>query len=157
MTSGLLPGIAKLVKNNPFGRSDSDKDAVRKLERALSALLPSWRHASPNQPLITDILSLLDQAAEVGNVVIPGFSQSDCAEVRRLLDRALVQVIDEEFDDGDFSPTCHSFVDWVMSTASGVVTTNYDLEFDMALGRRFDKPKEIASSFDFGSCGELRR
>ena len=149
-TAKLLPGIAKLLRGEPFGHGKDDKAAVNKLKMALSALLPTWEEDLPHQPLITDILSILDQATLVGNIVIQNMGQTDCAEVRHLLDRALVQVIDEVFDEEEeFSPICHAFVDWVMTNVAGVVTTNYDLEFDMALVGRLDLDK-IPVSFDFG-------
>jgi hypothetical protein len=77
-------------------------------------------------------------------------SQKDQVEFRALLDRALVDVIDTEFlSAAEFSDLCQQFVSWLLQTATGIVTTNYDLEIDMALKARLD-PDFMRKQVDYG-------
>ena len=134
VTAKLFPLMVEAAKKSPFGKRAHEEEAAKRLRRGLDKVVPSWRNTAVAPPLITDILSLLDQSILARTCLSPEMSHEDFVDFRQLLDRLLVTVIDQEFwSKSEFSDTCLRFVKLLLKSSTGIVTTNYDLEVDMAL------------------------
>ena len=150
VTAKLFPLIAEAARGSPFGKHPHEREATRRLRRGLDKLMPSWRNATIAPPLITDMLSLFDQSILAGTCLSPDMSHDAFVDFRQLLDRILVLVIQEVFwSDKEFSDTCLHFVELLRKSATGIVTTNYDLEVDMALASAISY-KFMEDEVDYG-------
>ena len=148
ITAELLPLIWKLA-NDP--RSfDEDTAALGRLKTGLQQLVPSLEDTTISPPLITDILSILDQSIAAGSSLVVGMTQRKQVEFRTLLDRALVDTIHRKYGFGaDGQKLRERFVSWLLRSAASVVTTNYDLELDFALERELHE-EVMEGKVDYG-------
>lgn len=132
LTAELLPAMWKLA--NQSSSFNGNKIALKKLKRGLKQLVPSIGDPNLNLPLVTDLLSILDQAIASGSSIVVGMTQREQVEFRSLLDRALVDAIHKKKElkaAGDRLRV--RFVTWLLRCATSVITSNYDLELDLAL------------------------
>jgi hypothetical protein len=134
VTAKLFPLMVEAAKESPFGKRAHEEQAAKRLRRGLDKMVPSWKNTAVAPPLITDTLSLLDQSILARTCLSPEMSHEDFVDFRQLLDRLLVTIIDREFwSESEFSDTCLRFIKLLLKSSTGIVTTNYDLEVDMAL------------------------
>ena len=124
------------------------------LLRVLRRLLPGWDKSFPQDdlPLITEILSLVDYSLAEGKPLIPGQTADEIVQLRRLLERAIYEVLweadDQTEDQAALLETFTNRIESLCDTGCGVITTNYDTCVEQEL---FDKRNAtVSEDFDFG-------
>jgi hypothetical protein len=141
LTSQILPDILDRLSDPAFLTPLDDPrpaDEYRNvLRRYLFELMPGKERRRDNLPLVTSLLSLLDFSVATGQSVLPSSSAQETREARRLLERAILEVI---ADEDPFGATegilLERFYELLADlwTRGGerldVVTTNYDLAAD---------------------------
>jgi hypothetical protein len=151
LTADILPAIREqLGTGRLFGKSNGDMAAENQLQSYIRRMLPGWEQRSIGTPPITDVLSLLDYSSISQTSPLLGGSTTELLQFRRLLERAIYEVINDAFFEGDTEQELDRFVRYLHGLSDpGVITTNYDIEVETAL---FRKPtyKEIETGFDFG-------
>jgi NAD-dependent SIR2 family protein deacetylase len=123
-----------------------------KLGDLLSRLLPALFEEGTEPPLITDLLSLVDQLLLDGHALGPELGSGALDELRTLLDRAIAEVLEQPVEPrGAGRRLLVRMVDWLMArqAPTAVITTNYDLAVESRLYSRLDT-KEVAAGVDFG-------
>ena len=155
-------GFLKTLAGDPSDTGRHNRDL---LSQYLSALLPGESVPRQNLPLVTTLLSLLDYSLSVGQSVLPSQSAERTRQARRLLERGILEAIDDgkEFDRHALELLRRfSWFLAAMRRRSGgaplpIVTTNYDLAADEATymsanipGARFWNEDVIAKRIDFG-------
>ena len=144
LTRDLLPAIFRELGNADFLAgydTDSGSSARRSrtlLKEYLLQLLPGESLHRANLPLVTSLLSLLDYSIATGQALLPERSRTQTREARRLLERAILEVLGE---DEDFTDECWKALLKVCRMVSmlrartpseplAVITTNYDMSAD---------------------------
>lgn len=105
----------------------------------LGELMPGER-PSDRVPSVTSVLSLLDYSLNTGQALLAGRTIEETRSARRLLERALLEVIpDEEWftpDEEDrfdvFAGLLRRIRDLRPAGGLGLITTNYDMLVDLA-------------------------
>ena len=139
------------------------------LFRFLAKLLPGDRNTEASMPMVTAVLSLLDFALSTGQVLLPGTTLVETRRMRRLLERAILEVIpDRAIRDSQPPPQEDYFEDArgllarIMSRRPAgkvaFVTTNYDMMSDWLALELADISGEsqnwhiqsVAEQIDFG-------
>jgi NAD-dependent SIR2 family protein deacetylase len=145
-TSELLELIVKWIHDGDFlAALEGDPKSVgpenRQLLHAyLMQLLPGKDLRLNNLPLVTSLLSLLDYSLATGQSLMPGRSVGQTRQARALLERGILEAIQ---DDEDFGPAewkkldrfCRVLSDLkrdAPSTRLTLLTTNYDMAADIA-------------------------
>jgi NAD-dependent SIR2 family protein deacetylase len=141
----------------------------RELFNFLARLLPGERLTQDSLPLVTGVLSLLDFAIATGQVLLPGTTLVETRRMRRLLERAILEVIpDLDLWDvkaparEDYFATTKKLLARIMQQRPAgkvaVVTTNYDMLSDwlaLELAGVSGQPQKwdihsVAQQIDFG-------
>lgn len=146
-----------------------DRAACRELKSGLTDLLPGLSTVS-EVPLITHVLSLIDQSVLLTRSPAPGQDIARLQNLRLLLERAVCEVIGRAKPEPGESRLLKRFVAWLKRhrrrVEVGVVSTNYDTCVEQVLfDEYFDRTKRarqtrvawstvthrrIAEEFDFG-------
>lgn len=131
----------------------SEREDMKFLLETLKRIMPGWSLEFPKDklPLITEILSLIDYSLAEFKPLFPGQKYEDMLRVRRLLERAIYEVLWEADEQSEpQAKLLQQFGDWVLRRANegGVITTNYDTCLEHLLFRQ--RPKEVPDRFDFG-------
>jgi len=128
---------------------------MKYLLAALKLLMPGWKQQLKldQLPLITEVLSLIDYSLAERKPLFPNQSHEKLMRVRRLIDRAIYEVLWKE--DGEVLDTeernHRKFCSWIcdrLCYAGGVITTNYDTCIEQHLFAR--KNNIVHKFFDFG-------
>jgi hypothetical protein len=156
LTGAILPAILKKLTKKAalFGRSEADVRAAEDLRRSLQLLLPGLDgfDDDSNLPLVTDILSLIDHSLTSGRTLIQGQTNAGLVDMRRLLERAILHVIEtgEPYTDRE-RQVLTAFTKWLsMDKVDGIISTNYDLAVERELFKPYDTHQGVSRDFDFG-------
>jgi NAD-dependent SIR2 family protein deacetylase len=136
VTSAIFP----YIRNNLLSRTLFPTESNPKRERAkmdrlhgyLSTFLPAVFEEDIELPLITDVLSLIDQLLSTGEIGIPMVSTNDMEDFRTLLVQAIVETIEAARSDPRSNQALDRLTDWVLNmpesgeTPLTIVSTNYD-------------------------------
>jgi len=151
LTAEILPIIREqLGTGKLFGRGANQLALEKQLQKYFRRMLPGWNKSTIGTPPITDVLSLLDYSSISQTAPLLGAATADLLRFRRLLERAIYQVIDDKYH-GEETNDLERFVQFLGTPSDdiGLITTNYDIEVETALFNKF-KYKEIETGFDFG-------
>jgi hypothetical protein len=148
-TAEILPAILhRLEAGGLFGHEPrrEGRDDAAALRDGLKHLAPGLLRRRAEPPLITDLLSLLDQLLTDGHSLAPDFGRASLERLRTLLVRAMGEVLEQpQARDGEAADVpagapdlLERFAAWVRDTSRGdggldVVSTNYDLLFESKL------------------------
>lgn len=108
----------------------------------LSRLLPGERMTQETMPMVTGVLSLLDFALGTGQVLLPGSTIEYTRRMRRLLERALLEVIPDRAMWRRSEQRKQAYYTWALRWLRGllsrrppggvaIITTNYDMMSDL--------------------------
>lgn len=162
VTAELLPGIlrrldeATLFDERPTPRTAA-AEARKDLRDGLERLVPGlFRGIAP--PLLTDLLSLVDQLVAEGHATAPGLSVRALDRLRVLLEQATAEALARPVDGEAHEPNrplLDRLVDWISACAGEdgpcdlrVISTNYDVVLEKRLYALFDG--SLADAVDFG-------
>lgn len=148
-----LPGLL----GEPPGAAKRHRKSLRTY---LDQLLPGKARSHGHLPLVTSLLSLIDYSLVTGQSIMAGRSIEETREARRLLERAILEVLAE----GDqliieewkvFERFCGFMTHLRGGAGSGlaVITTNYDMASDFAAFKCAGVPKSRFGRWDEGQIG----
>lgn len=156
LTSEILPIIRARLKNRSlFGGDPYDRQQERRLKLLLKSTFPGLsRIADKNLPLITEVLSLVDYSLASGSVSAKSLSKLKLEELRKLLERSIVETLEPPYKRLDVPARLRRFADWIHYLAANgecvtVISTNYDISVDIELFFKFN-PLKLEDRFDFG-------
>ena len=163
MTAEILPQILGrlgrgVLFTEPAGATArAARQARADLRDGLEQLVPGLFREDVDPPLITDVLSLLDQLVSEGHAGGPGLSVRTLDRTRALLEQATAEVlVGPPPEDGRKAtrnrPLLDALVGWIRAAAAGggrlaIITTNYDVVLQQQL---FDRIPGLARRIDFG-------
>ncbi len=147
LTGEILPEIlARLGAKSLFGPATAKpRPSEADLRAFLFELMPGLSHHDSSPPLITDVLSLIDQMLAAGNVPGGKISDSQMRHVRLLLERAIFRVLDWPYDHKDDAAVpalLKGLVDGLIESTKDegahctIVSTNYDIAVEREIYRR---------------------
>jgi NAD-dependent SIR2 family protein deacetylase len=149
VTAEILPQILRGL--------DRRGEAGQELEQLLRSFLSGLFEPGLEPPLITDILSLLDQLLADGAALHAGLGPRALARLRALLEDAIAEAL--EAPSLPAAPEAAALRDrlvgWMVTVAEDparrltVITTNYDQAFEKGLYASLGH-REIAARIDFG-------
>jgi hypothetical protein len=161
LSSALLDQIVENFDDPHFVKSGR-----KTLENYLFRLLPGESRKRKNLPPVTSLLSLLDYSLTSGQSMLPRESADETRKARQLLERAILEVIN---DKEKFNPRSDRALDhfadvlryWrTLSTEPlDVMTTNWDMSSDEVVGRAAEvdavselnwNNEDMAAQIDFG-------
>ncbi|MFH1716880.1 MAG: SIR2 family protein [Planctomycetota bacterium] len=140
-----------IKKGELFGRGST---ASRELGDFLATMMPGI-YGQQELPLITDVLSLIDHLQINKNSPWPGLKLSELRYFRRLLERAIFEIIegpDVEYQSEVPTPLKQfsSFVRAISEdTLVHIISTNYDIYLETELNAGMEI-SEISASVDYG-------
>jgi hypothetical protein len=155
LTAEILPMIRSRLKAKClFGATSDDKRQESRLRFLLRCLLPGINRINyKNLPLITEVLSLIDYSLISSSVSSVNLSRNDLEELRRLLERAVVETLEWPYTFLDVPPMLKRFADWVCQLTKtesvSIVSTNYDISVETELFLKRN-PFELGGKVDFG-------
>lgn len=173
LTKELLPQTLKRLKAGDLFQDIPPKRNERAdqgfLLKQLESLLPGLRRMGKNGTKsipfgITEALSLIDHGLENGHHFLLDNSQADLRRLRKLLERAVFEVL---WGDGDYSEkgwkALLKFAAWLKTFQKpkqfrnvGIITTNYDFAVESGLfvdyldSENDVDENQVAEAFDFG-------
>ena len=172
LTRDLLPAIFGELGSSEFltgydtGAASSARRSRRLLKDYLLQLLPGKSLRRANLPLVTSLLSLLDYSIATGQSLLPERSLTQTREARRLLERAILEVLgeDEDFTDESWDALlemCRMVSTLRVRTPGAplaLITTNYDMTADeiafqcaaVSSHQQYWDADSIARKVDFG-------
>jgi hypothetical protein len=171
LTAELLTKIVTSLGASDFLKVLPGEHAKRhreRLRRYLLQLMPGESLRLKNLPLVTSLLSMLDYSIATGQSVMAERSMDEIRQARRLLERAVLEVIAEEDPfSGRAGRLLLQFSDFLKDLRTekaacplGVITTNYDMAADEAVFEAagigvtgnglFWVEDDIAAHIDFG-------
>ena len=161
LSSALLDDIVGHLGDPRFVRSGR-----RTLENYLFQLLPGESRKRKNLPPVTSLLSLLDYSLTSGQSMLPRESADETRRARQLLERAILEVIN---DKEPFNPPSERRLDGFAQVLGSlrtrstepldVITTNWDMSSDEVVGRAAEvdaisaldwNNEDMAVQIDFG-------
>jgi hypothetical protein len=161
LSSALLDDIVQHLGDPRFVKSGR-----RTLESYLFRLLPGESRKRKNLPPVTSLLSLLDYSLTSGQSMLPRESADETRRARQLLERAILEVInDKEPFNGRSERKLDRFAQVLgfLRTQSteplDVITTNWDMLSDEVVGRAAEvdalselywNNEDMAVRIDFG-------
>lgn len=152
LSAEILPLILRRLEEGTLLVSHGDGNQGAELRRLLSALLPALFQRGMEPPVITDLLSLVDQLLLDGHALSTELGPAALDRLRTLLDRAIAEVLAAPPAGGKRGRALlDRLVDWLLARGAptALITTNYDLAVESRLYRRFDAG-EIARQVDLG-------
>jgi hypothetical protein len=151
---GLLSRTLLPLESNP----KRERAKMNRLREHLETLLPAVLDEDVELPLITDVLSLIDQLLSTGEVAVPMFSTAEMEDLRALLEEAIVVTIEPGLDDPEWADAIDRLADWTLNVLDlegaplTVVSTNYDTLVESTVFEKIsmDPELELGSSVDLG-------
>lgn len=110
-----------------------------RLRKYLGKLLPAVFEDNVELPLITEVLSLIDQLLSTGEIGLPMVSTNDMEDFRGLLVQAIGEVIEKGGDNPHSVKSLDRLTDWILNMPDGeeapltIVSTNYDTMIESLL------------------------
>ena len=138
---GLQSG--KVLNEKPNGGGEKGTRTLGSmLFEFLANLLPGERMSQKTMPMVTGVLSLLDFALATGQVLLPGSTLQETRQMRRLLERALLEVIPDaemwaegEEREGRYYKEARLWLLRLLGRRPAgkvaIITTNYDMMSDL--------------------------
>ncbi|HET7745690.1 MAG TPA: hypothetical protein VFM29_00220, partial [Vicinamibacteria bacterium] len=163
VTAEILPEIlGRLDKGTLFDERPTPRTAAaearRDLRDGLERLVPGLFRDGVTPPLLTDLLSLVDQLVAEGHATAPQLSVRALDRLRVLLEQATAEVLARPVDGESAQPNrplLDRFVDWISSCARAggpchlrIISTNYDVVLEKRLYALFEG--SLAEAVDFG-------
>src|SRR5688572_15236056 len=148
MTAEILPHILNRLRDEslftePGGATPEAARAARaELHAGLSGLVPGLFRKGLEPPLITDLLSLVDQLLAAGNAAGPQLAVPALDRIRALLEQATAEVLSRPVTDdgaGENRPLLAALVKWIHGVAQAghprltIISTNYDVVLEERL------------------------
>jgi hypothetical protein len=135
-------------------------DLMALLRQRLRILLPGIEEVRDQLPLITDVLSLIDHLLTSGDVCSPRFLPKYMEELRELLERAIMAVLEKPIDPDRAAQGQYrldKLTEWICGSRQEtgqpvtVVTTNYDVLLERAIYSNLEQHGvPVARAVDFG-------
>jgi hypothetical protein len=142
LTSEILPLIRRgLAASTLFGSTPSDEQQRIRLHTLLKSVLPGMDNVSDaNLPIITDILSLIDYSILSASVASVREPRHELLHLRKLLERAIVEILECPYDRYSVPARLRRFADWIhrrneVPDSVAVISTNYDISLETELFR----------------------
>jgi hypothetical protein len=168
LTRELLPEIFRELRNAEFlsgydtGAASSARRSRRLLKEYLRQLLPGKSLRRGNLPLVTSLLSIIDYSIATGQLLLPERSLTQTREARRLLERAILEVLGEDEDFTDESWDALVEMSRMVSTLRkrtpgaplALITTNYDRAADVIA---FESTGVISDNEDWDADSVARK
>lgn len=139
LSAEILPLVLKRLEAGTLFAPDQPKHQGAELKRLLSQLLPALFEPGVDPPLITDLLSLVDQLLLDGHALGSELGPLSLDRLRTLLDSALVEVLAEpQRENYGGEELLDRLSGWIVDQPEplAVITTNYDLTIESRLYRR---------------------
>jgi hypothetical protein len=152
LSAEILPLMLRRLEAGTLFARDQPKDHGPELKRLLSQLLPALFEPGVDPPLITDLLSLVDQLLLDGHALGSELGPLSLDRLRTLLDSALVEVLAEPLaEKHGGEELLDRLSGWIVEQAErlSLITTNYDLSIESRLYRRLPA-HQVAREIDFG-------
>jgi hypothetical protein len=152
LSAEILPLILRRLDEGTLLASAGDGRQGTELRRLLSSFLPALFEEGIEPPLITDLLSLVDQLLVDGHALSRELGAAALDQLRTLLDRAIAEVLAEPREGRqEGRGLLDRMVDWLLARGAptALITTNYDLAVESRLFGRLDAG-EVARAVDFG-------
>lgn len=155
LTTEIFPMILEGIENKMIFKNDSgknDEEELAHLDYFLRKLFPGLNKVATDKlPQITEILSLLDHLIIHGNT--PWFENSNrtVAYYKRLLERAIIDVLTPKDDRPiELKNTC----EWIYRNHKNsyftIISTNYDLSIELKLFDLIKDREKINKNIDYG-------
>lgn len=148
VTSAIFPFIRKnLLSRTLFPTQSNPKRERAKMDRLhgyLSRLLPAMFEQEIELPLITDVLSLIDLLLSTGEIGIPMVSANDMEDFRTLLVQAIVESIEQAWNDPRSNRSLDHLTDWILNLSESgetpltMISTNYDTMLESFLFEKLE-------------------
>ncbi|HEX7241176.1 MAG TPA: hypothetical protein VF263_12960 [Longimicrobiaceae bacterium] len=157
LTSEILPRILEGIRTGElFGGGAANGGQRASLDELLRTMLPgSGKVDEKHLPLITDVLSILDFSLLSSSSPLPRQRRQQLSESRKLLERAILEIIDCPYDHLTVPARLRRFADWLhrrnghVPDDVSVISSNYDISVETELfGRIAADPVE--KLVDFG-------
>lgn len=155
LTGELLPDLRSHLDDGTLTAWEYSDADQRMLRRGLHALFPGMERAERDDlPLITDILTLIDHSVRSGSSLVQGWSDRDVAHFRMLVEQVIADMVGP---DGPSKPEERGLLQRVAAAVTdaaeryrlGVITSNYDIELELALFEHYGR-EHVAERIDFG-------
>jgi hypothetical protein len=170
VTAEILPGVVRrLADDTLFAEPPTPPEAAaaarEELRGGLERLVPGLFRGDARAPLVTDLLSLLDELVVHGHAATPDLPVRALDRLRSLLEQAVAEVLsgNSEGEDEPNQPLLDALVRWIGAAAKDgarslrLISTNYDIVLDKRLYALFDEDS-LARELDLGmSWREARR
>ena len=134
-----------------------ERAKMKRLKKYLEDFFPAVFDGNIELPLITDILSLIDQFLETGEIAVPMFSIKQLEDFRTLMEEAIVGIIESAEKRVRTNKPLNHFADWILNAMDEygvpvtIVTTNYDNLIESILFEKIDMAnKHISDTVDLG-------
>jgi hypothetical protein len=164
MTAEILPAILNRLESEALftepgsATPEAARDARAELHDGLMRLVPGLFRKGLEPPLITDLLSLVDQLLVSGNAAAPDLGVPALDRMRALLEQATAEVLSRpapEEGAEENRPLLAALVDWIHGVAETgrprltLISTNYDVVLEERLFRLVDSSR-FHDAIDFG-------
>jgi hypothetical protein len=156
LTSEILPLIRRRISSpDLFGPTSYDAEQRLQLHALLTSILPGMDRVEDERlPIITDILSLVDYSILSASVAAVGQPRHELLHLRKLLERAIVDILECPYESYNVPAKLQRFADWIqrrnqVPDSVSVISANYDISLDLELFKRLGAT-QIAREFDFG-------
>jgi hypothetical protein len=139
LTSEILPELWKRLKANKLGIGEEESRVVRRVVRGIVPGIDQALAKKQELPLITDILSLFDYCILNGEELGVLRATATLHEVRQLLDRAIVEILNTPIHRPSSNPNelVRRFrADLERGNHVTVISTNYDVTLDIPIFER---------------------
>ncbi len=153
LTSDLLPQLLDHLEKGTltdWKYSARDQELLR---RGIFELFPGIENCQSDDelPLITDVLTLIDHSMVAGTSLLGNWRGQDVTKFRSLVEAVIADMVDPSR--AKSTPELKRLADWLVKTSRscrlGLITTNYDIELELELFKRYG-PDYVASTIDFG-------
>lgn len=143
ITREIVPDIIRRLRSDElFADVGLGSREERRSRRDLRKYLQTFAAGldAARSPTITELLSALDEMVRTGSVVVPGFRLDELRDVRVLLERAILEVIEDRelVRKRDLDVLARSLYEAGSRGRCGIVSTNYDNCVELALFGRID-------------------
>lgn len=153
LTSEILPLILRKIRfEELFTNEKEDREYLKSF---LFKLFPGIFEVD-QPPLITDILSLIDHFILHSNIPWPGINNNDIINFRKLLERAIFDVIESPHFRFDFErpPLLNTFAKYILSHGNEknifLISTNYDIYLETEIITLIRDNDSVDNKIDFG-------
>jgi hypothetical protein len=155
LTGELLPNLRDYLDDGTLTNWDYTKKDQELLRNGLRSLFPGIERLGRDKlPLITDILTLIDHSVHSGFSLVQGWSAHRVDRLRMLLEQVIADMVGPDGqvtgeEELNLKKVAASVVRATTDHRAGIITSNYDIELELALFEHYGEDK-VAESIDFG-------